>query len=261
MTPAHTTVPVAAASPKGQSQAHAASARAPLRRNGLSPAQLAAAVVAVVALHLGGGWALLQIPAVTDVVRDVAPVFVSLIAPEAAPPVAPPPVKPLAPVTPPAALPPKPPTAAQALPTPAAAPVLTAAPSPAPAPAAVAPVAPQPVPGTEAPAAAVAPVAAMPLKVLPTESIQYLVKPVPEYPVAAKRLRLSGTVRVWVLVDDTGRSQEVRVSASSGHAQLDDAAVAAVRRARFKPYVENGKPLPAATFIPISFNFDSELFN
>ena len=49
----------------------------------------------------------------------------------------------------------------------------------------------------------------------------------------------------------------VDVEQSSGFARLDAAARAAVERALFKPYVENGVPRMALAMIPIEFTWKS----
>src|SRR5690349_19760679 len=66
--------------------------RAPMRlpapfiyHDGLSPGQRRVMVGAVLAVHVFGGWALLQIREVREAVADVAPTFVSLVAPPAPP--------------------------------------------------------------------------------------------------------------------------------------------------------------------------------
>ena len=43
---------------------------------------------------------------------------------------------------------------------------------------------------------------------------------------------------------------------SSGFARLDDAALAGVQRARFKPYSENGVPTAGWARIPIPFELE-----
>src|SRR5689334_4851470 len=53
--------------------------------DGLSAGQRRAMVGAVLAAHVVGGWALLQIREVREAVADVAPMFVSLVAPPAPP--------------------------------------------------------------------------------------------------------------------------------------------------------------------------------
>jgi len=66
----------------------------------------------------------------------------------------------------------------------------------------------------------------------------------------------TGKVVVRVFVDEQGLPREVQLSQSSGFARLDDSAVAAVRKSRFKPYVENGTAVSGWAFIPIEFGLD-----
>jgi protein TonB len=221
------------------------------RRDGLTKGQLRAVIAAIAAIHVGGGWALLQIPAVRQAVTEAAPIFVSLVPPPPAP-------EPPKPETPPP--PPPPPKPVPKTPPPPA-PVIAAAPSPAPAPMVVPPPPPEPVPPSPAPAAP-APVEAPPAppapppapRTLPSHAVQYLVKPPLVYPRASARLRESGTVTIRVYIDENGVPGDVQVSKSSGFARLNEAAVAAVRQARFKPYVENGRPTGGWAFIPLVFD-------
>jgi protein TonB len=50
----------------------------------------------------------------------------------------------------------------------------------------------------------------------------------------------------------------VLVSRSSGSSRLDNAALTAVRAARFKPYTENGVPLVVWTTVPIQFELENK---
>jgi protein TonB len=133
-----------------------------------------------------------------------------------------------------------------ALPTQAAA----APPEPVP-PAATAPSAPVPA----APVPAPAPVPAQPKTV--TSGIQYLQAPQPEYPPLAKRMGEEGKAILRVLVNDKGRPEKIEVQKSSGSARLDEAARQAVSRALFKPFIEDGKPVPAYAIVPINFQIAS----
>lgn len=96
-----------------------------------------------------------------------------------------------------------------------------------------------------APTAGVTPRAAPGPRDLLAQDIDYLRKPAPVYPPAAQRARESGTVQLRVLVDVHGRPVEVTVARSSGHRRLDEAALRAVRDARFRPYIEDGIPREA----------------
>lgn len=76
------------------------------------------------------------------------------------------------------------------------------------------------------------------------------------YPRAAIRRHAQGTVLLHVLVGTDGVAQRIEVSRSSGHRDLDDAAREAVRKARFRPVLENGIAIPAWGLVPIEFRLD-----
>jgi protein TonB len=183
------------------------------------------------------------VSAVREVVLQAAPMFVDLIAPPA-PPTPPTPV----PAVPPAPLreklPPRPnviaaPRSAEPAPfiVPAAPPdpLLPALPVAAAA-AVQAPSAPTPAP-----------------RLIPASAVQYLVPPQLVYPRLSERNGERGRVLVRVFIDTAGMPQEVQVGSSSGFARLDEAALAAVRHARFKPYTENGQPTAGWAVVPASF--------
>lgn len=214
----------------------------------LSPMQRRLMVAGIVAAHVGVVYGLMQIGAVREAVRQAAPMFVSLVAPETPP----------TPV-PPAPPPPKPQVMPKRPPPPA--PVIAAPPSPAPATFSVpAPPPEPPPPEPPAPAAVVAPPAPPapppPPKIIPASAVQYLEPPVLEYPRLSRRNQESGRVMVRVYIDTAGLPRSVQVSQSSGFPRLDDAAVAAVSKARFKPYTENGQPTPGWALIPLNFELE-----
>lgn len=210
--------------------------------DGLSPNQRRLMVGAILAVHVAGVWGLLQVQQVRDAVREAAPMFVNLLAPPAPP--APPPA----------------PQPIQKKQTPA--PVIAAAPSPAPAAFVVPappeepqlPTPPAPVAIVEAPSAPSAP--APPPKLIPASAIQYLVPPEPEYPRLSRRNGESGTVIVRAFADEAGLPHQVQVERSSGFARLDEAAMAAVRKTRFKPYTEYGKPVAGWVRMPFPFELE-----
>ncbi|EXJ14931.1 energy transducer TonB [Imhoffiella purpurea] len=84
----------------------------------------------------------------------------------------------------------------------------------------------------------------------------YLNNPAPGYPGSARRQRQEGTVHLRVLVNAKGRPGEVRIATSSGVSSLDQAALRAVRRWRFKPAQRNGQPISAWVRIPIRFRLN-----
>ncbi len=209
-----------------------------------------ALVAGVLGAHVLAGWGLMQVDAMRQAVSEMAPMMVDLIA---------------APKPPAPPAPPPPPTPPRGVKTPPpAAPIIAAAPSPSPAPPAFVvpppPTVPVP-PAVEAPSAQPAPPAppAPPPapKTIAATAVQYLDPPAPVYPSASRRLGESGRVLVRVEIDAQGHARQVQLSRSSGSTRLDEAALAAVRVARFKPYTENGSPLVVWTTVPIVFELES----
>jgi protein TonB len=80
--------------------------------------------------------------------------------------------------------------------------------------------------------------------------------PKPPYPLAARRLGLQGRVLLSALVQADGSCREVRVKTTSGHQQLDDAALHAVRRWRFIPASRGARPVDAWVDVPINFQLN-----
>ena len=76
--------------------------------------------------------------------------------------------------------------------------------------------------------------------------------PAPLYPEQAKRLRISGTVVVEVVIDETGKI--ISAKASSGPAALSDAAVQAALRAKFSPTKLSGQPVKVSGVINYKFS-------
>ena len=218
------------------------------RGDSLSPNQRRLMVVAILAAHVAGLYGLMQLGAVREAMREAGPMFVELIAPPAPP-------------TPPAPPPPPQPQPVLKKPPPPV-PVIATAPSPAPATFVVPPPPPpEPVEAvTTPPVAVVAPPAPPapppPPKIIPASAVQYLEPPVLEYPRLSRRNNESGRVIVRVYIDTAGLPHNVQVSSSSGHSRLDDAGIAAVQKARFKPYTENGQPTAGWALIPLNFELE-----
>ncbi len=91
---------------------------------------------------------------------------------------------------------------------------------------------------------------------LPPSAVQYLEAPVLVYPRASRRAGEAGKVQLRVFIDEQGLPRDVQVTRSSGFARLDESAVSAVRKARFKPATDNGRPL--AGWAPITLTFELE---
>jgi len=181
--------------------------------------------------------------------REIVATFVTPERPPELPKPLPQPVAPkTVPVVKKAATPPRPAPVV----TPAPAPTAITAPPPEPAAPAPAPAVAQAAPAVPAPAA---PPATGPRTV--TSGIEYLQPPQPEYPPISKRLGEEGRAVVRVLVNEKGRPERAEVQKSTGIARLDEAARQAVLRAVFKPFMEDGKAVPAYALVPIRFQLDN----
>jgi TonB family protein len=75
----------------------------------------------------------------------------------------------------------------------------------------------------------------------------------PEYTDEARRARVQGTVVLHIEVDTRGQAQNITVRQSLGLG-LDERAVEAVRRWRFRPGYRNGKPWATAAMVQVNFH-------
>ena len=198
-------------------------------RAGAGLRRLAGALV-VIALHAGVIYALVTGLAQRTVEIVRAPIETRILPPDQpVPPPAPPPPPRLAP--PPLFVP---------------APEVRIAPPPARS-NAVTVVTPAKPPEPAPPVAAPPPVAAAPPPHVPVR-VQPRLDPArshePAYPPASRRLGEQGSLIVQVLVDPSGNPRDVKLIESSGHARLDDAALAGIRaNYRFVPGTLDGKPV------------------
>ncbi|SHM49705.1 protein TonB [Pseudomonas asturiensis] len=146
--------------------------------------------------------------------------------------VKPPPPKPI----------PKPKPVAKPVPKPVAKPVEQPPAPPAP---------PQPV------AAPAPPAPPAPKPVTPASaSAGYLKNPAPEYPSLAMRRGWEGTVLLRVHVLASGKPGEIQIQKSSGREQLDDAALAAVKRWSFVPAKQGDVAQDGWVSVPIDFKIN-----
>lgn len=229
--------------PPAPSRARAVGPWPAARSDGLPPNAQRLMVTGIIGLHIVAAWGLMQVREVREAVVSAAPLLFEMIAPEQPKPPVPPPPVPVTQKTPPPPLP-----------------VIAASPSPAPAPFVVAPPPvepPPPAPVQIAPPAPPAPpVAPPPPKTIALSEVQFLKTPVLEYPPAARRARESGRVTLRFFIDEAGLPRQIQVSRSSGFARLDEAAVATMAKAVFKPYAENGQPIGVWAVIPLDFTLE-----
>ena len=78
----------------------------------------------------------------------------------------------------------------------------------------------------------------------------------PEYPRIAKSAGLTGLVWVKALVDKEGNVRQAMVGKSCGTQALDDAAVAAAYKNKFKPAIQNGRPIALWVTYKVEFKLN-----
>ena len=79
-----------------------------------------------------------------------------------------------------------------------------------------------------------------------------IVSPEAEFSEEARRLKYQGVCAISIIVDARGYPQNLRVVRALGMG-LDEKALEAVRKYRFKPALRNGKPVPAIMTIEVNF--------
>lgn len=198
------------------------------------------AIVAIVALHVGG----LALLAVMDVVHltkpKPEPLVVSLLVEQPAPPPAQEPQ-------------PKPVPAARVQPVVIAPPPIVSIAAPAPPVVATAPTPPQPrmVVVSAAPAAPAGPVSVSDLSTKLIEG-----KP-PRYPLESRRKHEQGTVVLDILLNTDGTVASLSIARSSGFDRLDKAALDAVRKWRWSPTIRGGEAVAVRGTFDFPFTLQS----
>jgi protein TonB len=77
------------------------------------------------------------------------------------------------------------------------------------------------------------------------------VKVQPDYPPVARQLRLEGNVELEALVTDTGNVE--RVDIIRGNPIFTKPSADALKKWKFKPFTDGGKPVPVLAEISFSF--------
>jgi len=86
----------------------------------------------------------------------------------------------------------------------------------------------------------------------PTNSVEITFKPQPVYTSEARSLKLEGEVLLEVMFGANGTVHVNRVVKGLGHG-LDEAAIAAANKMRFKPALRNGQPVDSTAVVHVSF--------
>ncbi|MFZ0760823.1 MAG: energy transducer TonB [Candidatus Sulfotelmatobacter sp.] len=79
-------------------------------------------------------------------------------------------------------------------------------------------------------------------------------KILPVYPALARSARVQGTVVLQAMISKQGTIEDLKVV--TGHPMLVPAAIDAVRRWRYRPYVLNNEPVEVETQITVNFSLD-----
>jgi TonB family protein len=86
----------------------------------------------------------------------------------------------------------------------------------------------------------------------PTTSVEITFKPNPAYTEEARGLKLEGEVLLEVLFSANGQLHVNRVVRGLGHG-LDETAIAAANKMRFKPAMRNGQPVDSTAIVHVVF--------
>jgi len=80
----------------------------------------------------------------------------------------------------------------------------------------------------------------------------------PNYPPVARTKKVQGTVILSLLISDRGDVIDVKVlREAGGSAGLNEAAVAAAKKWKFRPAVKDGKRVKVWVSYPVSFKLES----
>jgi periplasmic protein TonB len=79
-----------------------------------------------------------------------------------------------------------------------------------------------------------------------------LYAPDPEYSEEARKAKYQGTVVLWLVVDASGRPQQIRVQRSLGMG-LDEKAIEAVKQWKFDPARKDGQAVPVMINVEVNF--------
>lgn len=75
----------------------------------------------------------------------------------------------------------------------------------------------------------------------------------PQYPSSLLQKKITGKVVISCVIDTSGKITSSSVRQSSGQRELDQAAVTAVARWKFKPALKAGRPVKGSILVPFNF--------
>ena len=119
---------------------------------------------------------------------------------------------------------------------------------------------PDPVPTTPSPSDEPATAEPTPSPSLPSRTVSagdlsasMIHAPPPRYPRESRRQREQGVVVLSVLLDTEGRVADISIQRGSGHRRLDQAALDAVKKWRWRPTIRQGNPVQVRGSVEIPF--------
>ncbi len=87
----------------------------------------------------------------------------------------------------------------------------------------------------------------------PSQDLKTTNRVEPTYPAISRRMGEEGQVQLRVLVDESGKPKDIQMLKSSGFPHLDDAALQAVRKWRFRAATDGSKNIMAWTQVAMTF--------
>jgi len=86
-----------------------------------------------------------------------------------------------------------------------------------------------------------------------SEAAAFLNRVDPKYPKRAERMGHEGEVSLRVLISEVGKQIEIKTLKPAPYATLNRAALKALKKSTFKPYIMNGKPVKSQVEITYAF--------
>ena len=83
---------------------------------------------------------------------------------------------------------------------------------------------------------------------------RFIITPIrPKYPEIAQEAGIEGTVYIQAFIDVKGRVKELIVIKGIPNTGLDEAAIEAIRKTRFRPAKQRERPVGVYISIPVNF--------
>jgi TonB family protein len=94
---------------------------------------------------------------------------------------------------------------------------------------------------------------------VPLDSVPQIIKETtPVYPKEAEEKGITGKVMIQAFIDENGDPVKVKVGKSSGYEMLDQSAVAAAGKNKYRPGIRDGKPIATWISYVVTFTLDDK---